>query len=656
MNFPTMTKIENNDRRFLLDLFGEQRPQRLRSYFEWVQDELIIPDGPYKGMRFKAERQPYTRLLMTEAGKWRRHVFTGPTQSGKSLSAFVGPIMWHLFERGENVICGVPSGDMVKNKWLNDIKPAIDASRYRKWLPKKGAGSQGGTPTEIHFTNGATLIFMTGGGGDKGRAGATAPVVVITETDGMDEIGGTSRESDKITQLEVRTNAYQSVGTDRIYMECTVSIDEGRTWQEYINSTASKIMCQCPHCRAWVCPDRENLVGWQGAESKLEAGRNSAFACLEEGCGQVWTEQQRLVMNEQAKLIHAGQEITPDGEITGTAVDTDTFGGRWNAFNNMFTTAQRLGEMEWEAERSEDPDAAQLKMRQFIWALPAEDTSTEKIPVSVAIVRGSDRRYKQRCSGIPRGKVPFGSNPLTCFVDISMRVLQWSVEVKVDQRIHVVDYGFHETPHPEVIGELEAIEAGLKELCPALAEKYPEMKLGLVDCGNWRELILKVIPTLPGTWMASHGLPRYAHPENKNGKVQAAKIKIPIDGNKNYHLAKDDAGQWVVNFNPDTLKHFVHSGFLISPEADYGYTRGCITLFGSEPMEHTEYAKQVTAEEFQSVFKEGKGVKKEWFKIRRHNHMLDGCVGNMVARMVVKTDELMRRTTSQRKYGVISKK
>lgn len=645
---------ENSNQRFLLSLYRDLKPRRLRSFYEWCQEELVIPDGPYKGMKFNSDRQPYTRLMMQEVGKWRRHVFTGPTQSGKSLTAFVAVIMWHLFERGENVICGVPSGDMVKNKWLNDIRPAIMASRYRSLLPKKGAGSQGGTPTEIHFLNGATLIFMTGGGGDKGRAGATAPVVVITETDGMDEIGGTSREADKITQLEVRTNAYQTTGLDRIYMECTVSLDEGRTWQEYINGTASRIMCECPHCGAWQCPGRDNLVGWHGAESKMEAGRLAKFACTEPGCGECWSDSQRYEMNQTAKLVHAGQEIAPDGTITGQCIDTDTFGGRWDAWNNMFTNPQRLGEMEWEAAQAEDSEALQLKMKQFVWALPAKDINTERVPISWEIVRGSDKRYDGRCSGIPRGEVPAGSNPLTCFIDISMRVLQWSVEVKVDKRIHVVDYGFHETPHPEVIGDIAAIEDALNELCPILYEKYPDMKLGLIDCGNWRETILKIVPGLPGPWMASHGLPIYKHPESKSAKVQNANIRIPIDGNRNYHSAKD-GHNWVINFDPNALKHRVHSGFLIKPDMEYGYSPGCITLFGSDPQEHTEYAKQVTAEEFRSVFKEGKGVKKEWFKIRRHNHMLDGCVGNMVARMVVATHELAARNTKPRKYGVISK-
>lgn len=49
------------------------------------------------------------------------------------------------------------------------------------------------------------------GGGDKSRAGFTSRVVVITEVDGMDQPGASSRESDKVTQLEARTRAYGSL-------------------------------------------------------------------------------------------------------------------------------------------------------------------------------------------------------------------------------------------------------------------------------------------------------------------------------------------------------------------------------------------------------------------------------------------------------------
>jgi hypothetical protein len=50
-------------------------------------------------------------------------------------------------------------------------------------------------------------------------------VLAVTEIDGLDQSGGTSRESDKLSQLEGRTRAYGDRA--RIYLECTVSHDQG---------------------------------------------------------------------------------------------------------------------------------------------------------------------------------------------------------------------------------------------------------------------------------------------------------------------------------------------------------------------------------------------------------------------------------------------
>src|SRR3972149_10057010 len=97
--------------------------------------------------------------------------------------------------------------------------PLIESSRYRELLPRRGTGSKGGKTLRRDFLNGATLRYMSGGGSDKSRAGFTSRVVVITETDGMDQPSATSRESDKIKQLEARTRAYG--GRERTYMEGT---------------------------------------------------------------------------------------------------------------------------------------------------------------------------------------------------------------------------------------------------------------------------------------------------------------------------------------------------------------------------------------------------------------------------------------------------
>jgi hypothetical protein len=86
--------------------------------------------------------------------------------------------------------------DMAADKWRLDLLPAIERSKYKHLLPSRGGGSRGARVVEaVHFSNGAVLKFMSGGGSDKSRAGFTSRVVVITETDGMDKPGQTSRES-----------------------------------------------------------------------------------------------------------------------------------------------------------------------------------------------------------------------------------------------------------------------------------------------------------------------------------------------------------------------------------------------------------------------------------------------------------------------------
>jgi hypothetical protein len=53
-------------------------------------------------------------------------------------------MLYHLFEIGETVICGLPDMDMAADKWREDILPAVESSRYRELLPRHGGGSRGG--------------------------------------------------------------------------------------------------------------------------------------------------------------------------------------------------------------------------------------------------------------------------------------------------------------------------------------------------------------------------------------------------------------------------------------------------------------------------------------------------------------------------------
>ena len=203
---------------------------------------------------------------------------------------------------------------------------------------------------------------MSGGCGDKSRAGFTSRVVVITETDGMDQAGTRSREADKITQLEARTRAYDS--RKRIYLECSVSTQEGRTWLEYQQGTQSRILLPCPHCNQYVVMEREQLRVWKQAKSQAEARKQGQFVCGE--CGAPWSEVERANANQNSVLVHNGQKVNETGIVSGDSPATDTLGFRWSAAHNLFLSAGELAADEWRASRSPDEEIAEREMRQFV--------------------------------------------------------------------------------------------------------------------------------------------------------------------------------------------------------------------------------------------------------------------------------------------------
>jgi hypothetical protein len=111
---------------------GQSRPRRLRTMRQFAEQEIVIPEGPFQGRKFRCARQPYTGLWFdaVDSGIWNRYVATGPTQSGKTLSCFVIPMLYHLFELGETVICGLPDMDMAGDKWREDIFVLASAAGF----------------------------------------------------------------------------------------------------------------------------------------------------------------------------------------------------------------------------------------------------------------------------------------------------------------------------------------------------------------------------------------------------------------------------------------------------------------------------------------------------------------------------------------------
>lgn len=605
-------------RRDLKSMLTEARPRPLRTLRAFAESEIIIPDGPYAGRRFRCSRQPYTGNWFdaVDSGLWSRCVATGPTQSGKTLSCFVIPLLYHLFEMQETVICGLPDMDMAGDKWREDILPAIERSRFRDLLPQRGGGSRGGRVESLQFGNGATLKFMSGGGGDKSRAGFTSRVVVITETDGMDQAAGSSRESDKITQLEARTRAYGN--RKRIYMECTVSTEEGRTWQEYGSGTGSRIMLPCPHCKAWVAPEREHLTGWQEAPTQEAARQGGEFFCPE--CGQTWSQHDRVQANLAGKLLHGEQSIDKGGRITGSAPETATLGFRWSAVNNLFMTAGDVAADEWRAGRASDEENAEREMRQFVWCIPVAPTKWDQTSLeTTALVN--------RIIGLPRGVVPDAANCITAAVDLGKYLAHWIVVAwSKGATGHVVDYGRIEVASDD-LGVEQAILVALREFKEMVADGWPVGSAGQspihpeqvwIDAGYMTDVVYtfcrnagnRFRPAV-GRGAAQQHNQWYNRPTKTGGIVKHVGEGFHI----NYLRAEK---LYLVSIDADHWKTWVHQRLSTPPGK-----AGAMSFFQASPQEHLALAKHLTAETKTEEFVAGKGVVVKWERLRRQNHWFD---------------------------------
>lgn len=619
----------------------------LRTMGQWAEEAIILPNGPFSGERYRHDRHPVSQLYFDEidSGRWSRIAATGPTQNGKTLMCYVIPTLFHLFEVGETVIVGLPSMDMAQDKWAEDFLPVIEASEYRSLLPRTGEGSRGGQVKRgIKFGNGATMRFMTAGGNDKKRSAYTSRVVSITEADGMDESSATSREADKIEQIEARTRAFGRTGK-RVYLECTVSMESGRIWQEVQRGTNSKIVRPCPHCGDYVAPEREHLTGWQEAQSEEEAAELAHFVCP--SCEKPWTNEERSDAAKSVVLLHSGQEISKSGQVTGDTPKTQTLGFRWSAIDNPFVTAGDLGAEEWLAYKARDHENAEKKMRQFVWTVPYDPPEIELTPLD-------PEEIEKRSSELKKGIVPEGTQAVAIGIDTGKRMLHWTaVAIGPESGGRIIEYGKQPVPSDQ-LGVKQGLVEALSELAVYFDQGWHTEK-GLVykptqvwiDSGYHEHtdgvyqfcaaanqtLGLTVGSELyrptKGYGEGQRRMTRYITPDKKRKGILYL-------GNQ-FHIAKVTrngkmlSGVMLVHMNSDHWKSELHQRLMMPSDESLAVTLYQTASFS----EHSEFCKHLVAEKQIEKFVEGRGELIVWDRVDRNNHWLDStyaaiCAGEAI--------------------------
>lgn len=435
----------------------------IRKMANWIENEMIIPDGPYEGEPFRWETQPVAKLLVDEidSGRWNEIVITGPSQSGKTLVGFVAPVLYHTLELGEKYVLGIPDMRMANNKWQLDLLPVIEGNqRLSRLLPKSGPGSQGGIVKDtITFQNGGLIKFMSTGGSDQQRAGFTARIVGVTEAARFSRVSETSLEADPLRQMRARQASYDEPNR-LLYVEGTVTVKEDLPWSMRADSTVTIIRSQCPHCGVWIAPERENLVGWENAANAFEARETARWCC--DQCGEAISDDERRESVKNSRLVHSGQEITRRGEVVGPIPKTSRLFFRYSAWHNLFVTTATLGKELWQADQidheSIEFEHAQKEISQFKFCVPYQSNNLEVQPLE-----GRDILRKRRDS-FAKGLLPANTTHLTLGCDVGKYTLHYfALAGLADGTLHVPDYGLIEVPSQFLDWEF-AISQALNEL------------------------------------------------------------------------------------------------------------------------------------------------------------------------------------------------
>lgn len=574
------------------------------------------------------------------------------------MMGFVIPTLYTLFELRETVFVGIPDMKLAQSKWMDDFLPTIEASpNLRSYLPIRGEGSKrGAIKTAVRFTNGRKLQFLSAGQGDAGLAGFTTRNLVLTEVDKYDTAGEKSRETDPVGQMEARTAAFASFGR-KIILECTVSITEGRIWQEIVRGTDSRIVYPCCHCGEYVAWEREHFTGWQEASDELTAGDSAYWQCPK--CEQSIDESQRQQILAGGVLVHRGQRVEKSGEIIGDEPHTETFSLRWSPFQSPLKDSAWLGRKEWKRSKSVHQVAAEKETRQFIWCIPWEPEDYTESPLTIDEVT-------QRIGGLNRGIVQSGAVGVSVGIDTGKRHLHWTaISNNADESGRVIDYGIQPVDW-EAKGIHQGLLAALRDLSQYLlkgwqTEKgershvlqcwidsgYPDHQLPVYefcksmltkDSRTWQNAIWR--PSKGASTRHKHGGMDSSFRQPKTTDTICRYI-----GQQYYFSWQRNHGVMLVHANADYWKDQVQTRFRGEPTKP-----GAISLFDvASQLEHDEFCRHIVAEEVRVEMTPDKGEVVKWQQTGP-NHFLDSTYGALAAGdFLLKEIEVLRG--SEKKAG-----
>jgi hypothetical protein len=586
-------------------------------------------------------------LLWDELDKniWQEVAVTGPAQASKSFGALVVPTIRDVIALEVSPIVGVPEADMFADKWQKDFKPVVEASpALRQMLPEKGSGARAGRVRDmVTFTNSQSIKVMSRGGKATNKAGFTSQRLRITEAAGFSEASQSEKdhEADSYRQLVARLGAFDFMDPRRLVLiEGTGTIAEHLPWRlrgedgdlETLVSSKSRLVSPCPHCEAWISPEREHLVGWSDAKTAIEAYDRARFACP--SCGDPIDDDQRRRSMADVKLVHFGQEITANGEIVGARPSVPRLWFRWSAWHNCLVNAGSTAVAEWEAAQEEEGtverENAERDLCQKKWAIPFKSSLADNEPLNAKVVRKRTDEWRKNL-------LPADTIKLEIGVDVGDWTAWWvAVAFRENGQLHVPAYGAFDVKRQENDELATRIIRSLTEFneSTVLAGFPVEGSDGLrlpdgvgVDIGHMPDEVTAAVRSFGRGWgnrwkpMRGRGGSRRQVGKNNGGynhPMQVSQAR-PLVGNQWFAELNLHRRLFEVTFNADYWLLHMQDRLRATPGS-----KGALTLYKKDmPNEHDRVSNHWTAEQLKRSWDPTKGgLVEKWVK-NGQNHLGD---------------------------------
>jgi phage terminase large subunit GpA-like protein len=614
---------------------------------QFAQEEVVMPrdGGPFSGEPFNFDFQPYVRLLWDEidSGNWSEAYVPGPTQSGKTFSSFVVPILYYTCELRKNTVVGVPIGEMIGDKWRVDILPVMEASPgLAKLIPERGPGAPGNKVVDsITLRNGVEIKFVTRGGSDASKAGFTASKIVVTEAAAWSRGIATSKEADPLAQVRGRGKSKSRFSDDgeidsdrQMIVEGTVTVAEDLPWRAKKGSSESILVCPCVHCGEHVAPERDHFAGFEDCENELDAANSGNFFCP--SCGEEITQKDREVMVKQVKLIHKGQSIDKSGVVTGEKPRTSILFFRWSAFHNLFLKNSDIAADAWRVKQIEEDtperDLAEREESQQTWAIPVKPKLIDSAPLLRSEI--SSRKEK-----FPLGVVPDDTQFLVTGSDIGRwKCWFFAIAFRSNGTLHAVNFGSFDTglsrelsKEERKIHEAEAIQDCLNRMADTFENGFPKASGGIIvpnlmlyDTRYATEATFKFVKqrgtSMKGPHLGIQGLGKtvmdkriYIAPKATNSTVRR------IGDRYHYEWSQKHRQMYLVS-DVDYAKLEIQKCLRVTPGV-----AGALTMPLVSDQDLSQVSRHLASEIYRNWVDE-KGQVKQEFRKFAENHLLD-CAG-----------------------------